>query len=188
MEMNGRVVAPTDGSGGTMADRRFFEMPAATVIWQARRLDVRTMQQNGASSSIPNADRRANHDGGITFVGDLDRPSRLRYATGRSCGRRARTSVQGFPSPSRWRQAIYRRPSGLAAVAASVPRAIEPMCVIRERQRLYVFALPDGRTNMRCSTFSPEGGEASVASRRGQSRTAVIASITRRERQHVRGI
>ena len=57
MDMNGRVVEPKDGSGGTMADRRFFEMPGSERQYrQARRL---RRPHHGAEMGLPAARRRS---------------------------------------------------------------------------------------------------------------------------------
>jgi alcohol dehydrogenase (cytochrome c) len=57
----------------TMADRRFFEMPAQRQHGQARGLDVRTMAKWTVDQRLEWLTGVLTTDGGPTFVGDLDR-------------------------------------------------------------------------------------------------------------------
>src|SRR5438105_5166324 len=78
MEMNGRVPDTNDGGGGTLADRRFFEMPGSNGnIGRLAAFDVRTMQEKWNFQQRPEwLTGVMTTDGGVTIVGDLDRTVR----------------------------------------------------------------------------------------------------------------
>jgi PQQ-dependent dehydrogenase (methanol/ethanol family) len=149
MEMNGRVVAPTDGSGGTMADRRFFEMPGSSGnMGKLAAFDVRTMQQKWTF------DQRAEWltgvlttASGLTFVGDINRTFHaFDTATGKELWTvRLGTSVQGFPVAfSVGGKQYIAVPTGLGGGSPRlVPRTIAPDIKHPPNgNALYVFALP----------------------------------------------